>query len=38
MSPELELHWAQITGRRVPTLGVVEALDVIEHVCLCLIP
>jgi hypothetical protein len=28
----LELHRTEIADRRVPTLGVVEALDVIEHI------
>jgi len=28
----LELHRAQITDRRVPSFGIVEALDVVEHI------
>src|SRR5262249_39515922 len=33
----LELHRAQITDRRVSTFRVVEALDIVKHICLCLI-
>jgi CRP/FNR family transcriptional regulator, cyclic AMP receptor protein len=33
----LELYRAQITDRRVSAFGVVEALDIVEHVCLCFI-
>src|SRR5262245_51741474 len=31
----LELHRAQITDRRVSAFRVVEALDIVKHVCLC---
>jgi hypothetical protein len=33
----LELHRAQITDRRVSAFRVVEALDIVKHVCLCFI-
>src|SRR5215831_2534161 len=33
----LELHRAQITDRRVSAFRVIEALDIVKHVCLCLI-
>src|SRR4029077_12637951 len=33
----LELHRAQITDRRVSAFRVVEALDIVKHICLCLI-
>jgi hypothetical protein len=33
----LELHRAQIPDRRVPAFRVVEALDIVKHICLCLI-
>ena len=36
-SLSLKLHRAQITDRRVPAFGIVEALDVVEHVRLGLI-
>src|SRR5207245_6760801 len=33
----LELHRAQIADRRVSAFRVVEALDIVKHVCLCFI-
>ena len=33
----LELHRAQITDRRMSAFRVVEALDIVKHVCLCFI-
>src|SRR5262249_52460080 len=33
----LELHRAQVTDRRVSTFRVVETLDIVKHICLCLI-
>ena len=33
----LEVHGAETAQGRVPTCGIVEALDVVEHVCLCMI-
>jgi hypothetical protein len=36
-SLHLELHRAQITDRRMSASRVVEALDIVKHVCLCFI-